>query len=420
VNIVKLESSNIKRLKAVQITPEGNMVVIGGNNGQGKTSVLDSILYSIGGGNTHCERPVRQGEDKAKIVCELDGGIVITRTFTAAGGTNLVVSNKEGARYSSPQAMLDAMVGKLTFDPLEFTRMDSKRQVEALRTLVGLDLSGLDQQRKDLYDQRTVVNREVKSVLAGVEAFPFYEGVPQEEVSASELAAELKRRQALNAGIVEKSRALGEIESRITKGAQHIAMLEDQIAGLERQLKQSKEMKISLESQAKQMNESLLGVVQEDEASILVQLDDIQDINKKVASNASRMRLSAKAQDLQAQADEITAKIEDIDKQKAAALASATFPVPGLSFDESQVLLHGIPFSQASDAEKIRVSVSMGMAMNPKLKVILIRDGSLLDSSSLSMIAHMAKENDAQVWIERVGEGSECTVIIEDGQVKES
>jgi alpha-D-ribose 1-methylphosphonate 5-triphosphate synthase subunit PhnL len=120
------------------------------------------------------------------------------------------------------------------------------------------------------------------------------------------------------------------------------------------------------------------------------------------------------------EANDLTEKLEAIEKQKAELLAKAPFPVPGLAFDDSGVLYQGIPFAQASGAEQLRVSVAMGIAMNPTLKVLLIRDGSLLDETNLEMIAQMAAEADAQVWLERVGKGDEVSVVIEDGEVSET
>lgn len=421
MNIVSLETSNVKRLKAVQITPDGQgLVIVGGNNGQGKSSVLDSILYALGGASTHCQQPVRFGEDKARIVCTLDNGLVIQRTFTAAGGTALAVTNGDGEKFNSPQKMLDAMVGRLSFDPLEFSRMDAKAQLATLKALVGLDFSALDAQRKALYDERTLINRDAKAAWAGVEGTPFYEGVPEVETSASELMAELKRRQEVNAGIDGRVTAYNNLTAQIQRGVDHIAGLEAQIAQLQKQLEDSRTYKAQLEQQAANEHAALQSIAKEDESAILAQLDDIQALNGKVAANAQRRELSTKAQALQTKAAELTAQIEGIDAVKNEQLAAAKFPLAGMSFSEDGVLLNDIPFAQASDAEKIRVSVSMGLAMNPQLKVVLIRDGSLLDQNSLAVIASMAAENGAQVWIERVGEGDECSVIIEDGQVKEA
>jgi len=167
MKITRLTAENIKRIKAVEITPDGNLVVIGGRNAQGKTSVLDSITYALAGASSHPDKPIRNGEDKAKIVCELDD-LIVTRTFTPKGGS-LMVSNKEGAKYASPQAMLDELTGKLTFDPLAFARMQPREQLETLKSLVGLDFAEMDAKRHQLYEERTLVNREGKKLANQIE-----------------------------------------------------------------------------------------------------------------------------------------------------------------------------------------------------------------------------------------------------------
>ena len=417
MNIISLESNNIKRLKAVQITPDGNMVVIGGKNGQGKTSVLDSIVYALAGASSHCAQPVRQGEDKGKIVCKLENGLTVTRTFTATGGTALTVTNGDGAKFPSPQGILDALVGKLSFDPLEFTRMDPKRQLETLKSMVGLDFTEQDRKRKTLYDERTQVNREAKSVRARVETMPHHPDAPAEEVSVSDLLEELKRRQEANTVITESKKAVEEFKARMSKGEEAIADLDKKIAELQAQREKAVAFMLTLEGKIKEAWAFVSTAVEANEAEVAAQIDDIAAINKKVAANVQRKEIEAEAVALESRSADLTGQIDQIDKAKAEALAATSFPVPGLSFDEAGVVFNGVPFSQSSDAEKIRVSVSMGLAMNPQLKVVLIRDGSLLDEDSLAMIASMASENNAQVWIERVGKGDECSVIIDDGEV---
>lgn len=420
MHIVSLEANNVKRLKAVSIHPDGNMVVVGGNNGQGKSSVLDSILYAIGGASTHCPQPVRNGEAKAKVVCALDNGLTITRTFTAAGGTSLVVTNGDGAKYPSPQSILDAMVGKLSFDPLEFSRMNSRDQLTTLKSLVGLDFSALDAQRKAAFENRTLVNRELKSALAVAESLPHYDDAPKEEQSVADLMDELKRRQSVNSTCDQNERELRDVEARIAKGTDYISTLEAQLAEITQKIAAAKSTISDLHKDADKCREAASGLVREDEQEIVGKMGDLQNLNAKHAANAKHAEAAKKVSELQADAETLTAEIEGIDKEKSALIKSANFPIAGMGFDENGVLLNGLPFSQASDAEKIRASVAMGLAMNPKLKVVLIRDGSLLDEASLALAAQMAAEHDAQVWIERVGKGNECSVIIEDGQVQPS
>ena len=139
LTIVELRASNVKRLVAVTIRPDhqGNLVVLGGANGAGKTSVLDAITMALGGREQIPPEPIRRGAEHAEIVVDL-GEIVVRRTFTAAGGGSLTVSNKEGARFQSPQTLLDKLYGTLSFDPLAFARQDPKTQAETLRKLLGL------------------------------------------------------------------------------------------------------------------------------------------------------------------------------------------------------------------------------------------------------------------------------------------
>src|SRR3990172_2313145 len=138
LRIVKLEAANVKRLTAVEITPDGSLIVVGGKNGAGKTSVLDSIAMALGGKDLVPELPLRRGADHGHVEVDL-GDLVVRRTFTEKGGGTLTVGNKDGAIYKSPQKILDQLVGRLSFDPLDFARMDPRQQRETLRSLVGLD-----------------------------------------------------------------------------------------------------------------------------------------------------------------------------------------------------------------------------------------------------------------------------------------
>ena len=178
MKIIQLEAQNVKRLKAIEIRPDGNLVVIGGKNGAGKSSVLDSIAYVLGGKDAIPSQPVRKGEKKATVVCELDN-LIVKRTITATGGGTLTVENKEGAVFKSPQAMLDALCGELTFDPLEFSRMSARKQAETLKGLVGLDFSELENERQSLYDERTRINTDGKALKARFEGMQEYPEAPE-------------------------------------------------------------------------------------------------------------------------------------------------------------------------------------------------------------------------------------------------
>ena len=166
--IIGLQASNVKRLRAVEIRPDpdGSMVLVGGRNAQGKSSVLDSIWMALGGRRAQPARPVRDGAEHASIRLALDNGLVVERTIEPDGKTVLRVSDGT-ATLRAPQGILDALVRDLSFDPLRFSEMAEKEQAELLRRLVGLDFSKLDRSRAEYYDERRLLGREAFDALAG-------------------------------------------------------------------------------------------------------------------------------------------------------------------------------------------------------------------------------------------------------------
>ena len=131
MKIIRLTAENVKKLKVVDITPVGNMVQVTGKNGSGKTTVLDSIWWALGGKEGIQSVPIHTGEKKARIRLDL-GEFVVERKFTPSG-TTITVSNSDGAVYPSPQAMLDSLLGGRSFDPLAFSRMSPRAQFDELK-----------------------------------------------------------------------------------------------------------------------------------------------------------------------------------------------------------------------------------------------------------------------------------------------
>jgi len=195
MKIVKLVAENFKRLKAVEIEPDGSLVIIRGENGAGKSSVIDSIWAALGGKNACPDKPIRDGEDKATISLDL-GDYVVTRTFTPKD-TYLAVRTRDGATLPNPQKMLDGIIGAVGFDPFEFSRKPAKEQAKTLASVAGLDFAELNAERKAAYDSRTEANREVKRFEALVDTKAAeLEGLDGEKYKAltsiDEVLAEMK------------------------------------------------------------------------------------------------------------------------------------------------------------------------------------------------------------------------------------
>lgn len=401
--IVRLESTNYKRLKAVKVEPDpdGNLVIVAGKNGQGKTSILDSITAALGGVNAKTTpKPIREGEERAEIVLETED-LIVTRRFTASGST-LTVKSPDGAVYPKGQAKLDDLLGKLSLDPLAFTQLPDKEQLKTLLDLVELpfDPAELDAERADVFADRTAVNRDLKNAQAALDAIPVTKEMADlEPVSVTELLAEYRRGQDVNAHRTSAIRIRNERQDAVRRLKLELAAAEERL------------------SEAEQMLEEAPGPVDID--AIQAKIDGAEDINEDVRTFERWTHASDNVSGLQAEAEELTEKLAAIDKQKADGLAAAKFPIDGLGFDEGGVTYNGVPFKQASSAEQLRVSLAMAIALNPKLRVIRIADGSLLDSDNLALVESIARENDFQVWIEMVGDGEGRGIIIEDGGIKE-
>ncbi len=442
--ITRFEANNVKRIKAVSITPDGNLVILGGDNDQGKSSILDSICMALGGKNFVPEVPIRTGQSKAQIVIETEE-LIVTRKFSVAGGTSLVVTTRDGMQISSPQALLDKMIGgKLSFDPLAFSAMTEKEPIKALellRKLVGLDFTALDARRKTVYDNRTLKNRELDTLNAQLPAtLPDFTGVPDAEIDVSELVEQARTANETNLKNVSARQRLTiaanadvlAAENKLSASAYQVKSLKERIAELEEELAVKREhlgVRLTERDEAEKQvsaakdraaiaSQEVEKIVDVDTNAISLQIQTADATNAKVRAKKSLAKLREDIRTCSLASEKMTTEIESIDAEKAKLLADTKFPIPEISFGDTGVLLNGLPFAQGSTAVKIRASMAIGLAMNPELRVILIKDGSMLDENSLKIVAEMAAEANAQVWMERVSKGKECQYIITDGCVE--
>lgn len=417
--IVRLQAENVKVLKVVEIRPDGNVIVIGGKNGAGKTSLIDSIAYALGGTKMIPGEPVRKGQSKATIIADL-GDLIVERTITHKG-TALTVKNRKGVRQASPQKILDGFHGKWTFDPLDFSRQPAKTQALTLKELAGLDSSSADEARAECYEQRTAVNRDLAKTEARMEELAFHEDAPDEEVSVAGLIEELKTAQKTNADNAQRRQQVEKYKDDIDAHQRECEILREKIAELSLHLTGLEGTKDAMNEKYRDYKTAAAELEDADDGSIQTRISNAGELNNKLQENQGREKLEHECEALSRQSEALTTKIDKIDADKAASLRDAKLPIAGLGLNDAGVTYEGIPFEQCSSAEQLRISVAMGIALNPELRVLLIRDGSLLDEDSLKTISAMAEEADAQVWIEVVtGDPDKASVIIESGEVKES
>ena len=400
MKVQSLHIQNTMRIKVAELDRlNSKMVVLTGKNAQGKSSALNSLFWAIGGPKAvQIDQVVRDGADKAVVTVDLDDYIV-TRSQTAGGTMSLKVETKEGQSFKSPQSLLDTIISRSTIDPVAFIGLSPKDQAAKLLEIVKLDVNPqeLDAKIKVIFDERTMIGREVKQLegqLAGLGEIEA--GVPDEAVSATELVNEL-----------------GHANQQVSSNAElrsKLDLVRHDVESLRHELKMAEQWIDENEARI----ESL---IDPDIDAIKAKLADIDGLNAKVRAKKEHLTLSDTLATKRGLQDACTTNINDLEAQKRDALSKAKFPVAGLGFGDGCVTFNGIPLSQASSAEQIRVSMAIAMATNPKLRVIRISSGSLLDSDGMEIISKMAEEGDFQVWVEKVDESGKVGIVFEDGEI---
>jgi hypothetical protein len=429
MHIIRFEAQNIKRLSAVSIEPNSgaSAIVLGGGNEEGKSSCLDAIEMALAGDRVSPPEPIRRGRTKAKVVVDL-GDMIVTRRFTDKG-SSLSIENREGLRYKSPQTLLDGFYNKLTFDPLAFAEADPPDQSAILRKLAGLDTSDIDRERAAAFTARTLVNRDVARAKGALEKAEHYPDVTEPK-DAYVLLKQLEEadRVARTLADAERRIALADaaLQGATDRRTRAVAAVDAARKALERAEEEARLADTATttayeELQRREAECDQVRATVPDTTALRTELADVQDHNRKVDANSRREVYARELAAYQRQAEQLTAAIEGADATKAERLAAAKFPVDGLGInDAGGVTWNGLPFEQASTAVRTRVSVAIGFALNPKLKILLVRNGNDLDAKNLQLLADLAKEAGGQVWVERIAGGIDGiqTVVIEDGAVQ--
>ena len=408
LKVAHVRADHFKRLTLVDVSTNKDVVTVGGKNAQGKSSLLDAIWATLANKGAAVDRPVKDGAARAETEVELraeDGtGLIVTRTYKPDGGSTLTVKVKDsGAKVNRPQTYLDEIVGKFAFDPLEFAEQDAKKQLATLLGLVKLDfdLPTLEAGIREARETRTEVGREVKRLQGVVDSTPRPDDeVPEQPLVISELLAEREKAASAQAYLVDLRRQRDQAKAHI--------------AELERQLEVAKKDMAQIRQLGKEAAAAAAG--HRDVETIDAEINAAEQINAAVAEGQRFREAVAQLTSTKGDYEAWTTKIKELEDEKTAGLARANFPIEGLSFDEDGVLYQGVPFSQASQAERIRVSVAMAMAMNPTLRVILVKDASLLDEDNQQLLRDIAAEHGFQLFLEMVGTGGHTLQIV-DGEV---
>lgn len=435
--IIKLQASNVRRLNAIQIEPDGSMIVIGGKNGAGKTSVLDAIMMALAGKRRIPSRPIRDGEDSATITVETQD-LVITKIVKRSAQDVLKITRKDIGNLELKgglQNVLDHLTDGLSFDPLAFSRKKPKDQAEELRELIGLDFEDLDNRHAKAYRERTIANSRVNDAISQLQAMPFCAEVSETEpVSVSELMNELDAISLHNKKLDEEHEALSETKRNIVDAKSRIEQYQNSILEKEQEIRDLSDSILSMKSfiSAEEEQISILIKSQDDrEASLKTKekksdedirkkISGAEELNATIRNNETYRNQAEKISTLRLEAETIDKEVKAIAVERADRIHSALMPIDGLGFDDNgDVTYDEELLSSLCESMKLRISTAIAIAKSPDMPIMLIREGSSLDSDTRKMMSEMAAENGAQVWLECVMEESEDgAIIIEDGSIK--
>jgi len=418
MKIVRLQVENIKRIKAADITPNDYIVKITGKNEAGKSSVIDSIFYALKGKRGLPSQPVREGAKKGKIRLELDD-YIITRIINPDRSSTLKVEAKDGMRFKNPQALLDKFISDLTFDPLEFANADSKTQTAILLKASKIDFSvnklkelvndsdftpksenildAFNEAIDFLKQERRLVNKDRRRLQATLESYKDVEEI--DVVNPQDIIDELQQ-------VEDKIRKIDEIDS-LTK----------EIKELENRLKQLKRRRKELAN--------IVGNVDRNElvarkTELKDKLKQVTDQNAVASRYQEKVALLKQLAEVEERYNDLDERIDKIIDYRAECLAKAKLPLAKLSIGEDgEILYDGVPFAQRGTSKKILISAAIGAALNPTLRIMLIKNGNDLDSDHMELLAKWAAKHDFQIWVERVADTPDgISFFIEDGELK--
>jgi len=400
VKINTLEFENVKRIKAVQLAPAKNgLTVIGGDNRQGKTSVLDAIAWALGGEKFRPSSPKREGSvTDPHLKVTLDNGIIVERS-----GKNGALKVIDPAGNKGGQTLLNSFVEQLALDLPKFLNSTGKEKADTLLKIIGVGdkLYQLERTEKTTYDRRTEVGRIADQKAKFAKELPTYTGVPDEPLSAADLIQSQQEIMAYNAENLRKRQQRDYYKS--------------QLEVAETALKQAQEHYDAALNNFKLADVDISQLEDKSTEELERNIAEIDEINKKVRANLDRERAEQEAEDLRDQYNELTHQIESLRQERRELLEGADLPLEGLSVENGELIYKGQKWDCMSSSEQLIVGASIVRKLNPDCGFVLLDKLEQLDSKTLEEFGSWLEAQGLQAIATRVSTGDECAVIIEDG-----
>ena len=409
VKINKLEIENVKRVKAVAIEPTPNgLTVIGGNNGQGKTSVLDAIAWALGGNKYKPTKAQREGSvTPPSLQITMNNGLIVKRD---GKNSSLKVIDPTGRKAG--QQLLNEFVEELAINLPKFLEASDKEKAETLLQIIGVgdELFELDSAEARLYNDRRAIGQIADQKKKFALEKPYYTDAPDELVSVSEL---IQQQQAILARNGENQRK----REQVTKISQDLDLANQIVNSLKKQLQEAEEKQAKLQADLEVAHKSAADLKDESTAELEKQLAEIDEINRRVRANLDKEKAESDAKEFKEKYDSLTAEIEEIRAKRTDLLSKADLPLPGLSVMDGKLTYNNQQWDNMSSSEQLRVATAIVRKLKPGCGFVLLDKLEQMDLRTMNEFGKWLEQEGLQGIATRVSTGDECEIIIEDGYV---
>ena len=419
VTITALEAENVKRIKALALTPAPTgLTLVGGNNNQGKTSVLDALAWALGGERFRPTAAQRDGAvAPAHLKVTLSNGVVVERKGKNA---SLTVTDPTGRR--SGQQLLNAFIEPLALDLPRFMEASDKEKADILLRIIGVgtELHIKDMEIKSLYDKRTFTGQLAQQKKHFAEEMISYPEAPDEPVSASDLIRQQQDILARN-GENQRLRAqYAELEQQVQQCVDELKRTRERIATLQQLADELDAKHTKLFNQRETARKTVSQLQDESTAELEASIRDIEETNRKVRANLEKSRAEDEAAQYASEYDRLTESIQQKRADRMALLNGADLPLPGLSVEDGVLTYKGKHWRDMSGSDQLRVAAAIVRRLNPDCGFVLLDKLEQMDMTTLQEFSAWLEAEGLQAIATRVSTGSECQIIIEDGMVKDA
>lgn len=419
VKITALEAENVKRIKAVALTPSPTgLTLVGGNNNQGKTSVLDALAWALGGERFRPTAAQRDGAvAPAHLKVTLSNGVVVERKGKNA---SLTVTDPTGRR--SGQQLLNAFVEPLALDLPRFMDASDKEKADILLRIIGIgaELHTRDLEIKGLYDKRTFTGQLAAQKKHFAEELVSYPEAPDEPVSASELIRQQQDILARNSENQRLRAQYAELEQQVQQCVDELKRTRERIATLQQLADELDAKHTKLFNQRETARKTVSQLQDESTAELEASIRDIEETNRKVRANLEKSRAEDEAAQYASEYDRLTESIQQKRADRMALLNGADLPLPGLSVEDGVLTYKGKHWRDMSGSDQLRVAAAIVRRLNPDCGFVLLDKLEQMDMTTLQEFSAWLEAEGLQAIATRVSTGSECQIIIEDGMVKDA